>query len=295
MESQYYFPLSRKGNEMWKILKNIATKQSVNLNSDEWCELIFENKNKVYGAYEMRMTTNKRHLMAFILTILLSFGVIFSSIVIDKIKEIILVPSHTGCHFPYGPIYYEGEAEEGLEIFHFFAPKISEETVIPRQASIGIKIEEEFIEETFYQDIEGLDEEHISLPDGAIYCTLDPQPIQPIYLEIIEEGYQKEPHPSGEVRAQFPGGEKEFERYVRSNLHYSLWDIEEGREGRVVVQFTVTETGEIEHIKILRSMSPICDRAVLRMLKSMPKWIPAKRGGRAVSMQFTLPIQYNLE
>mgnify|MGYP000003541414 CR=1 FL=1 len=93
----------------------------------------------------------------------------------------------------------------------------------------------------------------------------------------------------------FPGGESEMMKFIRENIQYPASTKEYGIQGRVILRFVVTETGTIENITVLRSLDPACDKEAIRLLKSMPKWIPGKQNDEIVSVYYTLPIAFKLQ
>lgn len=93
----------------------------------------------------------------------------------------------------------------------------------------------------------------------------------------------------------FPGGESEMTKFIRENIQYPASAKEYGIQGRVILRFVVTETGTIENITVLRSLDPACDKEAIRLLKSMPKWIPGKQNDEIVSVYYTLPIAFKLQ
>ena len=98
-----------------------------------------------------------------------------------------------------------------------------------------------------------------------------------------------------EVMPQFPGGEAEMYRFISANLKYPVVDQEMGTQGRVSIQFVVSKTGEITNLVILKGISPTCDKEAMRVIKSMPKWIPGKQSGNPVQVYFTIPIVFKLK
>lgn len=74
---------------------------------------------------------------------------------------------------------------------------------------------------------------------------------------------------------QFPGGENAFSGYLKNNIRYPKLLVEIEMEGEVDVKFTVTKEGDIANVEILRGFDPLADDEVIRVIKSMPRWIPA--------------------
>ena len=83
--------------------------------------------------------------------------------------------------------------------------------------------------------------------------------------------------------------------WLRDNIKYPAEAIEKGIEGRVIVTFVVTKDGKITNAEVVRSSDPLLNEEALRVLHSMPDWIPAKRNGQNVDLQFTLPVIFRLQ
>ena len=98
-----------------------------------------------------------------------------------------------------------------------------------------------------------------------------------------------------EVQPEFPGGQQEMMKYLRSTLKYPEAARAAGVEGRGFVQFVVKADGSICDVQIMRtSGDESLDAEALRVVKSMPKWKPAMNKGKAVNVKFVLPIVYKL-
>ena len=88
----------------------------------------------------------------------------------------------------------------------------------------------------------------------------------------------------------FPGGKNAFSHYILHNLKYPVKAEEKGIQGRVVVGFDVETDGSITHVRVVKSAHKLLDAEALRLVKSMPKWIPAKENGVLVVSNYNLPI-----
>ena len=83
--------------------------------------------------------------------------------------------------------------------------------------------------------------------------------------------------------------------FIYSNLKYPAIARENSVEGTVVVQFVVEKDGSISDARILRDIGASCGQEALRLVNSMPTWIPGKQRGRPVNVQFNLPVRFKLE
>ena len=97
-------------------------------------------------------------------------------------------------------------------------------------------------------------------------------------------------------QALFQGGDiDDFRKWVQSNLAYPEDAIKNGVFGRVTVQFSVSETGKIGDVKVLRGVYPSLDKETVRVIESSPDWLPAKAKGKDVKQQFVMPVVFMLK
>lgn len=93
-----------------------------------------------------------------------------------------------------------------------------------------------------------------------------------------------------EQMPQFPGGQAEMMQFISKNMKYPTIAQENGTQGRVTCQFVVGADGKVRDVKVLRGVDPYLDKEAVRVIMSMPKWIPGKQNGKAVSVKYTIPV-----
>lgn len=113
-------------------------------------------------------------------------------------------------------------------------------------------------------------------------------------LSQAENTETEKPFVTVEVMPGFPGGEKEMQRFIRDNLKYPLEAQEQGIQGRVTIRFVVEKDGQLSNITVVKGIDAECDYEAVRVLKSMPKWIPGRQNNENVAVYFNLPIQFKL-
>lgn len=96
-----------------------------------------------------------------------------------------------------------------------------------------------------------------------------------------------------EIEPVFQGDSLELTEWIKKNLIYPKEAVEEGIEGKIPVSFIINENGTISYPVILRRLNPECDREAIRLVKSMPKWIPGKTNNKAVKVKKTILIIFN--
>ena len=98
-----------------------------------------------------------------------------------------------------------------------------------------------------------------------------------------------------EQMPQFPGGEEELMNYISTNLVYPGSALRDGIQGKVICRFIVTKTGRVESPEVVRSLDPACDKEAIRVVKSLPRFIPGRQDGVNVSVWYVLPVVFKLK
>ena len=267
--------------------------QDVNLTSREWCNIIFEGKNKNYGAFYLRKTSNKRHIRALLAVSIFVLAVIFLPMLVEVVK-------------PKTPL---NEIERGnVTITEFEDKKIEEEQPIeelkappPPDIKAQIAYVPPVIVEKVTKETEIALTEEVKKSDATVGLeTQKSDNIEhiPDELKVVIPVVKDEPEKifqAVEQQPGFPGGQAELMKYLSNNLKYPPAAAEEGIQGRVVVQFVVSKTGAISDVKVISPLHPHCDKEASRLISSMPKWIPGKQNGIPVNVYYTIPIRFKLE
>lgn len=97
-----------------------------------------------------------------------------------------------------------------------------------------------------------------------------------------------------EIPPKFPGGDKGLMEFLNNNIKYPPAIAHKRIEGRVIVKFIVTEKGTIKDIEVEKSVDPLLDKEVIRVVRKMPRWRPGKRNGKKVDVLFHLPVTFRL-
>ncbi|MEI7830375.1 MAG: TonB family protein [Prolixibacteraceae bacterium] len=98
-----------------------------------------------------------------------------------------------------------------------------------------------------------------------------------------------------EEMPEFPGGELELRRFIARTVKYPVEAQKDKIQGKVFVSFVVSSTGKVEQAKIERSVSLALDAEAIRVVSSSPEWKPGKQRGQAVSVAYTIPIEFKLQ
>lgn len=282
--------------------------KDVDLSSKEWRDLVFEGKNKDFGAYQLRAKSNVRHnkaMIVIVIVIALLFALAF--LVNTVIKSAIAAPEDTTEQALVEMVTEEAEEEEPEEeqqrIEEPKQPEVIKEELLNtvKLTEIAIVHDNEVKEEIKSQD-------DLKETETAVGKVNEDRGVDDIIkakehenVVVVEE---KKPEPPAddnkvfdavEQSPQFPGGEAALLKYVASHIRYPSVAQENGIQGRVTVQFVVTKTGSVGQVKVVRGKDPDLDKEAIRVVKSLPKFTPGKMNGHAVNVWYTLPITFKLE
>jgi periplasmic protein TonB len=98
-----------------------------------------------------------------------------------------------------------------------------------------------------------------------------------------------------EQSPEFPGGEEARIKFLVEHIKYPEQAKEEGIEGTVYASFVVEKDGSISNVIILRGVGSLLDKEVIRIIHLMPKWKPGQQRGKAVRVQYNMPVKFSLD
>ena len=98
-----------------------------------------------------------------------------------------------------------------------------------------------------------------------------------------------------EQMPEFPNGQEALMLYIAKQVKYPSEAKKAGAQGRVFIGFIVEPDGSLSDFKVLRGIGYGCDEEALRVAKSMPKWQPGIHRGKAVRVQYLVPVNFKLD
>lgn len=279
--------------------------QDVDLSSKEWRDIVFEGKNKEYGAYILRKDSPSRHNKAMIVIIIMMALIAALAFLVDTvIKQAEARPEDEGEQVLVEMATTEEVEETPEEEPQKFEEQQLEE-VVQEELLNTQKVTEVLIADDSEVEEEFKSQDEIKEDDRAMGAVNEDRGVDDIinaqeHKEVVvveEKTPDPEPDKVWEAVEQppmFPGGEAALLKYVGENLHYPPLAIENNVQGVVVVMFVVTKTGQVGEVKVARSKDPDLDKEAVRVVKSLPKFQPGKQNGNAVNVWFTLPVRFKL-
>ena len=280
--------------------------KDVDLSSKEWRDLVFEGRNQEYGAYDLRKNSDKRHNKSMILVIIALALIIVVGLTFNTVSNFIFqedIKDEANQELVNVNMAAEEEEEEEEEQERV---EMEQPEALPEEILNTIKVTELAIVE----DSEVTPEDEIKSQDELKETqtafgqtnfdqgTDDRNVVREHKEEIIVE--EKKPEKEEVFRAveqmpQFPGGDAELMKFLRDNIVYPAMAQENNVQGKVIVQFVVTKTGDIGEVKVGKSVDRDLDNEAVRLVKKLPKFIPGRMNGQAVNVWYTLPVQFKLQ
>jgi periplasmic protein TonB len=273
--------------------------ENMNYKNAPWDDIIFEGRNKSYGAYELRKIAEKHTLRGVIIAVLVFlFFVLSSQFKIfsfltagKKEKEVSLEmtnvelppppPPPPDAPPPPPPPPPVRPTIKFVEMIAKEDEKVAEEEPVT-------KVEE--IKETQVSTVtqEGDKNAKAIIEDksgtGTVYT---PEPEQPKEPEIFDRA---------EVMPSYPGGVPELMKFLQKNIRYPSLARENGLEGKVIVKFYIDTDGTVREPAVLKDgVGGGCGDEAIRVIKAMPKWTPGSQRGKAVKVYYTLPVTFKLQ
>lgn len=273
----------------------------LNIFNREWIDLVFEGRNKKYGAYKLRSENPKTTIKAFIIgavlfVFLISIPKIYAAFeglvvknrdkeTIDKVIEVVDLPPPPKEELPPPPPPPPVEQKQ--------APKSVVEEV--KFKPLEVKKKEEVVEEPprkeQFEKADPSSRNAEASPTGDIVIGT---PAGDLDKGVEPEDNNVYNTAGLQVQPEYPGGMNAFYDYVNKN--FNIPDVDRDMSARVFVSFVIEKDGSMSNIKVLRDPGYGMGKEAIRVLKSMKKkWQPGVQNGKNVRASFTLPITINIK
>lgn len=285
--------------------------RNVDLTSQDWRNLVFADKNKEFGAYQLRKESDKRHNLAVLFT-LIGLVVIFILIIAFskwsdyRAEQQALALQEQREKMMAAQLAQEAEEPEPepeVEEQKFEQPEIE----VPEEVLATVQVTQIAIVDADKVKNEVMDmdtQKEDNTARGVV--TQEGSDDADKFKAVQEQVVVKEPEPevkpkeeeifvAVEQQAEFPGGTAAMMKWLINNVRYPESAQQNDIQGRVIVKFVVEKDGSIGKAEILKGVDRDLDREALRVVKKMPKWQPGKNNGVAVRSYFNLPVVFKLQ
>lgn len=286
--------------------------KNVDLTSKEWRDIVFADKNKEFGAYELRRQSDRRHnlaaLYAFIGLVVIILLVIGYSKYSDYKAEqdrLAMIEERERMQaleveMPEDEAPEEEEAPE--QKVEMEMPTVPEEVLATVQVTqIAIVDADKVKNEVVDMETQKEDNTARGVVNQEGADDVDKfKAVQEAVVVKEEPVVEKKPEPEKifvavEQPAEFPGGQAAMMKWLSNNIRYPESAQQNGISGRVVVKFVVERDGSVSSPTIVKGVDRDLDQEALRVVKRMPKWQPGKNNGQPVRSYFNLPVTFRLQ
>lgn len=261
----------------------------------DYLDLVFEGRNKRYGAYPLRQSEQRYTLIGWVSAVLLLLVLLSIPFVMYKVQQrrVARMPAIQ---------------ERVVTFSQLAAPPPIEQAALPPETTPATTASKACLPPVVKPDEEVPDE--VLLPTVQELSILQPGPVTApgdtfVWLEPPPPEPTPKPEPAAprppekppvfqivEIMPEFSGGEAAMYAYLREHMVYPMVARENGISGKVFVRFTVQANGRVSDVRVIRGIGGGCDEEAVRVVRSMPPWKPGIQSGRAVAVEFTLPIQF---
>ncbi len=276
----------------------------IDLISNEWSDLLFENRNKEYGAYVLRHQTSTRNIMS-IIAVLILFAIVMAVMVAknayDDYKashirhEDVVILTNLPNQKPEPkveraePVRQE-KIEEVVEnvrkSIKFTAPVIKKDDEVDPKDEMRTQDEimKSKVAISVFDVINGSEEGDVLKAKQVLVTeVVKPREEETKIFTVVEQ------------MPSFPGGEAALMQYLSKNIKYPPFAEENNIQGRVICSFVVERDGSVTDIHIAKGVDPSLDKEAIRVVSGMPKWIPGRQNGQSVRVKYTLPVTFRLQ
>jgi len=261
-------------------------------------EIVFQNRNKSYGAYSLRIDYHN------VIKKSLLFGIgIFGLAVLTPML--------------WGKVESKEKVNITATVLDLVEPPKEEAKPIEPTTPPPPKVQEVKVKMIDFSNLEivDTDEEIPPIPDQDLLNNTDAKigdknqegEVMEIPMDDPDATKANQPEMPVEVKVEdntvyiaveqnpeFAGGMNALLKFLQKNLRYPMPAVNANVMGKVYMQFVVGQDGSITKVDVLKGIGFGCDEEAQRVVKLMPKWSPGRQSGRAVAVKFTLPINFQL-
>jgi protein TonB len=266
-------------------------------------DMIFEGRNKAYGAFDLRQNypAHVRRALAIALTL-------FALMAIAPTVARLLWPAPVAPKIPSDTVVELGPDPFMKPIVEPAKPEVAQPSVAQRTPTIAVPTHvvpnekakpqtqpvEEPIDAIPSTETSTGDPGAAVSPDGTLgdpnattgaggtATTPTAAPAKPEVFVYVEK------------MPEFMGGQEAMMKYLRRNMHYPALALRSQVEGKVFVAFTVSASGDITDVEIIKGLGYGTDEEAMRVVRQMPRWQAGVQNGQPVAVRYTLPITFSV-
>jgi len=251
-------------------------------------EIVFENRNKEYGAYKMR----KKYSRTLIISMIIGIIIIATAVITPYLNAKAMEDQRQAREEVQVEIKMENLDQPTETVAPPLPPPPPPSDIVQQTRYVPPVVVDTVKPEDMIQ-LMTVDEAQIEVVDHAVDEVFVVQ--EEVKEEIQEEEPEPEPFVVVEEMPMFPGGNEALQQYIADNTQYPEVAKENNIQGRVIVRFCVTSTGSVNQISIFKGVDPELDEEAMRVVSTLPTFKPGRQGGKPVPVWFIVPINFQLK
>lgn len=247
-------------------------------------DIVFENRNREYGAYKLRKKYSRNVVIALVLGIIIMGTAIITPYLNAKAAE-----------------KKEQRTERQVEIKMENLDQPTEAVAPPPPPPPppqDVVQQARYVPPVVVDSVKPEEAVQLMTADQAQIEVQDAEVVEEVVViaeEVQEEEPEAEPFVVVEEMPMFPGGETELLKWIGENTQYPEVAKENNIQGKVIVRFCVTSKGTVDRVSILKGVDPELDKEAIRVVQTLPAFKPGKQGGKPVPVWYMVPINFTLK
>jgi len=246
-------------------------------------DIVFELRNKEYGAYRLRKKYNRNVIIGALIGVIMLGSAVIAPHLYAKAME-----------------HKKAREERQVEIVMQNLDQPAEQVAPPPPPPPPPEAVQQnrYVPPVVVDSVKPEDNVQLMTADQATVDVVNEEyveAVEEVKEEVQEEEAEPEPFVVVEEMPMFPGGEVELLKYIGEHTNYPEVAKENNIQGRVIVRFCVTAKGTVSQISVLKGVDPELDKEAVRVVSTLPTFKPGKQGGKPVPVWYMVPITFTLK
>lgn len=254
------------------------------MNAPAFDDIVFEVRNKEYGAYKLRKRYSRTVLIAMLIGVIILATAVITPFINAKANE-----------------SKAKRAERQVEIKMENLDTPTEQVAPPPPPPpppTDVVQQQKYVPPQVVDSIKPEDVKQLMTADQAQTEVTNKEVVevvQQVKEEVQEEEPEQQPFVVVEEMPMFPGGDAELLKYIGEHTQYPEIAKENNIQGKVIVRFCVTPKGGVSQVSVLKGVDPELDKEAIRVVNTLPPFKPGKQGGKPVPVWYMVPIAFTLK
>ena len=254
------------------------------INAPAFDDIVFEVRNKEYGAYKLRKRYNRNVSIALLIGILILATAIITPYLNAKASE-----NRTKRAERQVVVKMENLDQPNQQVAPPPPPPPPPTDVVQQQRYVPPQVVDSIKPEDVKQ-LMTADQAQTEVTNKEVV-----EVVQQVKEEVQEAEAEQTPFVVVEEMPMFPGGDPALLAYIAANTQYPEIAKENNIQGKVIVRFCVTSKGGVNQVSVLKGVDPELDKEAIRVVTTLPTFKPGKQGGKPVPVWYMVPIAFTLK